>query len=102
MELNNFFGSKNTVFWIGKIVNRADPLALGRCQVRIFGYHTDNKAMLPDEDLPWALALYPINASNTFSKPRINDWVLGLFLDGESAQTPLMLGVISGLTESTT
>lgn len=99
MELNNFFGNKNMVFWIGKIVNRADPLGVGRCQVRIFGYHTDNKVLLPDDDLPWALALYPINASNTFSKPRLDDWVMGFFMDGESAQMPVMMGIISGLKE---
>ena len=98
--MNNFFGAKNTIFWVGKIVNRADPLALGRCQVRIFGYHTDNESMLPDEDLPWALAIYPINSANTFSKPRMGDWVFGFFFDGESAQMPVMIGVISGLTES--
>mgnify|MGYP000193745458 CR=1 FL=1 len=99
MDMSNFFGNKNVVFWIGKIVNRADPLALGRCQVRIFGWHTENKMALPDEDLPWALAMYPVNSSNTFSKPRIDDWVIGIFMDGESAQSPLMFGVISGLTE---
>jgi hypothetical protein len=97
MELNNFFGFKNLVCFMGVVVNRNDPLGLGRCQIRIFGYHTDNKSMLPDEDLPWAQPMYPINNANTFGKPRIGDWVMGFFMDGESAQAPIMMGVIPGL-----
>ena len=29
----------------------------------------------------------------------INDWVLGFFLDGESAQAPIVLGVLPGFIE---
>jgi len=98
--MHNFIGKDNFVWWIGRIENRVDPLGLGRCQVRIFGYHGDGSeesiANIPSNMLPWAQPLYPINSSKTFSAPMINDWVLGFFLDGLSAQAPVMLGILPG------
>jgi hypothetical protein len=29
--------------------------------------------------------------------PRIGDWIVGFFMDGESAQAPVMMGVLPGL-----
>jgi hypothetical protein len=95
--MNNFIGKDNFVWWVGIVEHRDDPLALGRCQVRIFGWHTDNKMNLPTKDLPWALPMYPINNSKSFSAPRIDDWIMGFFMDGDSAQAPIMMGVIPGL-----
>ena len=98
--MHNFIGKDNFVWWIGRIENRVDPLGLGRCQVRIFGYHGDGSpesiANIPSDALPWAQPLYPINGSKSFSAPMINDWVLGFFLDGLSAQAPVMLGILPG------
>lgn len=98
--MHNFIGKDNFVWWIGRVENRADPLGLGRCQVRIFGYHGDGSdkslADIPSDALPWAQPLYSINTSKTFSAPMINDWVLGFFLDGLSAQAPVMLGILPG------
>ena len=90
-------GMNNFVWWTGVVEARNDPLGLGRCQVRIFGYHTDNKALLPTSDLPWAQPMYPVNAPNTFGKPRLGDWVVGFFMDGDSAQFPVMMGILPGL-----
>ena len=33
----------NFVWWQGVVEDRIDPLMLGRCRVRILGYHTDDK-----------------------------------------------------------
>ena len=94
---SNFLGLDGFVWWIGEIVNVADPLQSGRCQVRIFGWHTENKAQLPDSDLPWAIPLYPINAPRTFSTPNLTDWVVGFFMDGPSGQFPILMGVLPGI-----
>jgi hypothetical protein len=94
---NNFNGLGGFVWWVGEIENRVDPLAVGRCQVRIFGWHTNNKSQLATKDLPWAHPVYPINNSKSFSAPRVGDWVVGFFLDGESGQSPVMLGVMPGM-----
>ena len=36
-------------WWIGVVENRQDPEKLGRCKVRVFGYHTDSKELLPTQ-----------------------------------------------------
>ena len=88
MGLNGF------VWWIGVVENIYDDLGVGRCQVRIQGWHTDNKSILPSEDLPWAVPVLPVNSSNYFSSVLEGDWVMGFFLDGENGQFPYMWGVI--------
>jgi hypothetical protein len=98
-SVNNFAGLNGFVWWVGEIRDRLDPLGLGRCRVRIFGWHTDNTSLIPEEDLPWALPMYPINNSKAFSAPRIGDWVVGFFMDGESGQFPVMMGVLPGLQQ---
>ena len=93
----NFAGLNGFIWWVGVIENRVDPLTLGRCQVRIFGWHNENSVILPTSDLPWAQAMIPINDSKHFSAPRVGEWVVGFFMDGEQAQTPVMMGVLPGL-----
>ena len=108
----NFLGKNGITWWIGIISNRVDPLGLGRCQVRIFGFHGDftgpdglidesSPAVtnIPTEKLPWAYAIYPLNTANTFQTPPLGAWVSGFFLDGESAQQPIMWGVIPGYNQ---
>lgn len=94
MENINSLGSSGFVWWIGVVEDFADPLAAGRCRVRIFGWHTENKSQLPTEDLPWSVPLHPVNSSNSFSSPKIGDWIVGFYLDGENAQFPVMFGII--------
>ena len=98
MHRNNFIGLDKFVWWIGIVENRNDPLGIGRCQVRIFGWHNTDATAVPSADLPWAQPMLPITNPNTFGKPRIGDWIVGFFLDGESGQLPIMMGVIPGIT----
>ena len=96
--MNNFIGKDGFNWWVGVVENRTgDPLKLGRCQVRIFGHHTENKILLPTEDLPWALPSLPTNNSQNFSVPKEGDYITGFFADGESSQNPIMTGVLPGL-----
>lgn len=95
--MQNFIGKDGFIWFIGVVENRVDPLGLGRCQLRIFGWHTENASELPTTDLPWAQPVYPINNSKAFSAPRLGDWIVGFFMDGESAQAPVMLGVLPGI-----
>lgn len=95
------FSKDGFIWWIGVVEDRMDPEKLGRCRVRIFGYHTDNKEVLPTEDLPWALPIQPITSAaisgigSTPLGPVTGTWVLGFFLDGEDMQQPAMLGTIA-------
>lgn len=94
------------VWWIGVVENRHDPAKLGRCQVRIFGYHTDNVAELPSEDLPWAMIMTPATSagiSGVGTSPTglvEGSWVLGFFLDGRRAQEPLIMGSLPGYDDA--
>jgi hypothetical protein len=96
MNRNSFAGLNGFIWWVGELEDRIDPLGLGRCKVRIFGWHTDNLAQLPTDSLPWAHPMVPINNSKNWSAPSIGDWVVGFFMDGESGQFPIMMGVLPG------
>ena len=98
--INNFAGLNGFVWWTGVIENRNDPLKLGRCQVRIFGWHTEDKNLIPTEHLPWALPIYPSNNSGDFSTPKEGEYVTGFFADSESGQFPIMMGVLPGIITS--
>jgi hypothetical protein len=91
--MKNFIGHDGFIWWIGRVVDLNDPLSLGRCRVRIFGYHGEEKD-IPDDDLPWAVAIHPINTPNFYG--RIGYFVFGFFLDAISAQEPAMLGYFPG------
>ena len=84
------------VWWKGKVEDRTDPLELGRCKVRILGYHTDDKSEIPTEDLPFAYPAMPINSRPSDSPigPVEGTWVMGFFADGENAQQPIMTHII--------
>jgi hypothetical protein len=83
--------------WTGIVEDYDDPLKTGRLRVRINGFHNINKTVLPTTDLPWAMVALPVNGSTTFMGPKIGDWVIGFFFDGESAQLPVVTHVLPGI-----
>lgn len=99
--MKNFLGKDGFVWFVGEVETRVDPLAIGRCQVRIFGWHSENRAELPTVDLPWALPMYPINDSKSFSAPKTGDWIVGFFMDGTDGQVPVMMGVLPAVKTPT-
>lgn len=102
--MSDFSGKTGFIWFVGVVENRMDPLGLGRCQIRAFGWHDDgnpqSKMNIPLTDLPWATPLLPCNNSKSFSSPELGDWVVGFFMDGVSAQFPVMMGVLPGYTPS--
>jgi hypothetical protein len=38
----DFLGLNNFVWWFGVVEDRIDPLELGRCRVRCFGWHNES------------------------------------------------------------
>lgn len=97
MEKDTFLGQSGFIWWLGVVENRNDPLNMGRCQVRIFGWHTDNLQYIPSKDLPWSQPIFPVNESFTSKTPKESDYVVGFFLDGQSGQFPAIFGVIPGI-----
>ena len=95
----NFVGLNGFIWWVGVIENRVDPLRVGRCQVRIFGWHNENPTILPTKDLPWAQAMIPLNNSKHISPPASGEWVLGFFMDGDAGQIPIVFGVMPHIAQ---
>lgn len=95
--MQNFIGKDGFNWWYGVVEDTADPLQVGRCRVRIFGWHTENLQEMPTEQLPWATIMTSTNTSKAFSPPRLGDYVMGFFSDGMSGQAPVVMGVLPGI-----
>lgn len=96
--MKHYIGHDGFVWWIGIVESTDDPLELGRCKVRCFGYHPSRKdKLVPVEDLPWAMTLMPPNLNNFYGRPNIGDWVIGFFLDAEDAQEPVIMGILPAI-----
>jgi hypothetical protein len=103
-----FFGF-NPVMWMGVVEDNEDPIKLGRLRVRIFGWHTQQTTGSGTEpgvatsDLPWAHVMQPVsNAPNSglggpLTGIHRGTWVMGMFLDGELAREPLVMGSLGGI-----
>lgn len=93
-------------WWVGEVVNRMDPLHLGRCQVKIFGWHDDGEestqVKMQLKDYPWAQPMMPCNTGTMFNSgaPNLKDWVVGFFLDGPTGMFPVMWGVLPAFNPS--
>ena len=91
-------------WFIGVVEDTNDPKKLNRVKVRCFGYHTDDLSEVKVEDLPFATVMMP-NTSPSVEGIGQNhqllsgSWVVGFFLDGPSAQDPIILGSIMSFTE---
>ena len=88
-------------WWIGVVEDRVDPAMLGRCKVRIIGYHTEDKNELPTANLPWAVPVMPATSpslSGIGETPSFvqGTTVLGFFSDGDDEQIPVIMGTLPG------
>jgi len=103
--LHRDFVGHSFVWWQGVVEDNLDPLQLGRCRVRILGFHTSDKKDIPTDKLPWAYPIQPITSaaisgigqSPTGLVP--GSWVMGFFRDGANAQEPVIFGSIGGIPE---
>ena len=98
-------------WWIGQVENDgSDPDHdgsqskdydyTGKVKCRIVGYHNPDKEVLPTRDLPWASCIMPPvyamkSGMGTIQQLQIGSWVVGFFMDGSSAQIPIIMGSIS-------
>jgi hypothetical protein len=98
---NNYAGMNGYVWWIGVVENVFDPLKLGRLQVRIIGWHTDDLNAIPSDSLPWAQTVLPLSDTNRSIDVMPGDWVTGFFLDGANGQKPIVSGSLNGITPPT-
>lgn len=110
LESNYWFGAQGTRLWIGQVEGDGrtdiggnkliDKQESNRVKVRIMGYHSRSRKEVPPQNLPWATVMLP--TTETVSRDSAGSmhglengmWVLGMFMDGESAQQPMVMGSI--------
>ena len=99
---NDFMGLDGFLWFIGVVEDRNDPERAGRVRVRCVGHHTEDKSLLPTEELPWAQVLAPTDTPSMqgmgHTPPFLVEGthVLGFFVDPAFAQQPFVLGSIGG------
>lgn len=79
-------------WWVGIVEDRKDPEKLSRMQVRMFIWHTDDKALIPTEKLFWAIPVFPTNNSNQTYTAKEGDSVFGFWIDTKDFQQPYIFG----------
>ena len=100
----SFVGKDGFFWWVGEIEDNEDPMELGRVKVRILGYYTNFRggttADLPTDGLPWATVLQHTSQAGNDGQGESSGQlqpgavVMGFFMDGESAQMPIVIGVM--------
>ncbi len=106
MERNDQFTFGEFVWFTGVIEDVKDPEMMGRVRARIFGYHNPDKNVMPTENLPWAMVALPTTGASTdgigFSPHGLIDGahIIGYFVDGKSAQLPMILFTFHGAKDS--
>ena len=100
-----FMGKDGFTWWQGVVEDRHDPLYLGRCKVRVLGWHSEDKNDQPTVGLPWAYPIAPITSASQTGVgssplgPVEGTWVIGFYRDGEAGQEPMFFGTIGGIPE---
>jgi hypothetical protein len=98
-----FMGQSGFFWWFGVVEDINDPLKLGRVRVRVIGYHTEDKKLLPISDLPWAHPLQDITSASVSGIGRsptglvLGSHVFGFFRDGPNAQQPVVMFSVGGI-----
>ncbi len=101
---SGFVGKDGFFWWVGEVEDNEDPMELGRVKVRVLGYYTNLQgatiADLPTSALPWATVLqHTSQAGNdgqgeSTGQLQTGAIVMGFFMDGETAQMPIVIGVM--------
>ena len=96
-------GLDGFIWFTGVVEDRNDPDKLGRVRVRCLGYHTEDKKLIPTEDLPWAHVMHPVTdpsmqgMGTTPSFLVEGTWVVGFFMDAKDKQQPMIMGTLPGV-----
>lgn len=96
----DFYGDQ--IRWFtGEVIDIQDPLQIARVKIKAHGVHDNIK----DNDLPWAQVMAPITQGGTeglgnFLGIQPGARVVGLFLDGQNSQVPLIMGSLPKYEEA--
>lgn len=92
IDQSNMPGMDGFRWWTGIVEDRKDPEKLSRMQVRMFVWHTDDKALIPTDKLFWAIPIFPTNNSNETYTAKEGDAVFGFWIDTKDFQQPYIFG----------
>jgi len=95
----NHAGLDGFIWAVGVVEDRNDPLMLGRCKVRYFGWHSEDKQEMPTSKLPWSVPMIPLDSGRNPIGPTEGDWICGFARDGIIFQEPVMMGILPGIPE---
>ena len=98
------YAPADAIWFVGKVISNTDPLKMGRVQIRVMGMHSEDLSMIPTADLPWAQVLTTDGGTSgigSFVPYQPGAFVVGIFLDGRSAQIPLVIGSTPTIQEPT-
>ncbi len=93
----------NFIWFFGVVEDIIDPLNIGRVKVRCYGWHTDDREVLPENELPWAQVMMPVTSASMSGVGQSptglieGSHVIGFFMDGETAQQPMVMGSFHGI-----
>ena len=102
-DAKDWMGITNFVWFFGVIEDIIDPLNIGRVKVRCYGWHTEDREVLPPEGLPWAQVMMPVTSASMAGVGQSptglieGSHVMGFFLDGTNAQQPMIIGSFHGI-----
>lgn len=85
--------------YLGVVEDRNDPLEVGRVRVRVVGLHIHDKAILPTEDLPWAMVMSPPTATTSVRGPAEGTMCVVMFNDWPENQHPIVIGKLEGIPQ---
>lgn len=93
--------TNNFTPWFGSVESVDDPMKNGRYQVRVFGYNTANRGMLPTANLRWFSSIVSNSAGSQSvgQSPtgyKVNSFVFGYYIDPEM-QEGVILGAIASM-----
>jgi hypothetical protein len=95
-----YYGDQ-TRWFVATVINSSPPPGLeGRVRIRIHGIHDPYTGNVSESDLPWANVAIPLTEGGSSGIGKIPQvlpgaFVYGVFMDGKSSQTPLILGSLN-------
>lgn len=96
-------GVSNFVWFFGVVEDIIDPINIGRVKVRCYGWHTDDREVLPEDELPWAQVMMPVTSASMAGVGQSptglieGSHVIGFFMDGAVGQMPMIIGSFHGI-----
>jgi len=82
--------------FVGEVRDIRDPDKSGKMKIMVHGQHNVAEKNIPDEELPWASCMMnnsaSINKIGESSNYLPGSTVIGIWLDPETKQIPIILG----------